>query len=168
MTQIPPEADRWDLYMNGVYPGVLKQIAEVHGRTPDLTLYMQPHRKHRIARLRDNPPTEHDPIQMWISTTDDLGHVSYSAEIVGWNDKTKMSEHEKTDVRSVVDTHQSVEKGMIDDPERWGVNLLHVRRMTKLPTPIPVSQFIKITDDKPLAKRTRSGGHSYVRMLDTQ
>ncbi len=159
---------RWDLYMNGVYAEVLKQIAEVHARTPDLLLYMQPHRKRYISRLRDNPPTEHTPIQMWISTTDDLEHVSYSAEIVGWDDKTKMSEGEKAHVRSIVDTHQSIEAGMIDDPERWGVNLLHVRRMTKLTTPFPVSRFIKVTDGKPLKTRTQSGGHSYVWLLGAQ
>ena len=158
------QTNRWAVYMNGVYDGVLDQISQVHAQSPDLILYMQPHRKRYISRLRDNPPTEYAPIQMWISTTDDLGHVTYSAEIVGWDDKTKMSEGEKAHVRSVVGTHQSIEKGMIDDPERWGVNLLHVRRMTKLPTPIPVSRFIKVIDGKPLKTRTQSGGHSYVRL----
>ncbi len=156
--------DRWDLYMNGVYKNVLVQISKAHEQTPNLILYMQPHRKYYISRLKDDPPTENAPIQMWISTTDDLGHVSYSAEIVGWDDKMNMSEHEKAHVRSIVDAHQSIEKGMIDDPERWGVNLLHVRRVTKLSTPIPVSRFIKVIDGTPLKTRTQSGGHSYVRL----
>ena len=158
-------AEYWDLYMNGVYRSVLGEILNVHKAQPDQILYMQPHGPGRIARLRDDPPTEEDPIKMWISTTDDLQHVSYVAEIVGWEDKTKISEERRSQVKSVIDEHQVGEQGMLEDPEKWGVNLLSVRRTVKVDEPFSVSQLVKINDGKPLATtRTRSGGHSYVRM----
>ncbi len=158
-------AEHWDLYMNGVYQSVLGEILNVHKDQPDQLLYMQPHRPGRIAKLRDNPPTEGNPIKMWISTTDDLQHVSYVAEIVGWEDKTEISEDRRSQVKSVIDEHQPGERGMLEEPEKWGVNLLSVRRMVKINEPFSVSQLVKINDGKPLATtRTRSGGHSYVRM----
>ena len=54
---------------------------------------------------------------------------------------------------------------MVDDPGTSSVNLLHVRRMLKVPKPIPVSRLVKIIDGQPLASnRTQGGGHSYVRI----
>ena len=68
-------------------------------------------------------------------------------------------------MKSVIDEHQPGEQGMLEEPEKWGVNLLSVRRMVMINEPFSVSQLVKINDGKPLATtRTRSGGHSYVRM----
>ena len=50
-------AERWDLYMNGVFRSVLEEIRGVHRHLPDQILYMQPHGSGQITRLRDDRPT---------------------------------------------------------------------------------------------------------------
>ncbi len=162
------QADRWDLYMNGVYRSVLEEILAVQRHLPDQILYMQPHGSGQITKLRDNPPTIGKPTKMWVSTGDDLQHISYVTEIVGWEDKTEMSDERHELIESIINLLQPEEGGlydMIDDPGASSVNLLHVRRMLKVPKPIPVSRLFKISDGQLLASnRTRGGGHSYVRM----
>ena len=160
--------DRWDLYMNGVFRSVLDEILKVHRQLPDQILYMQPHGPGQISKLRDDTPTIDKPTKMWISTGDDLQHVSYAVEVVGWEDKTQMSERRHQLIESIINLLQPNEGGlynMVDDPGVSSVNLLHVRRMFKFNQPFPVSRLIKISDGKPLAiNRTRGGGHAYVRM----
>ena len=85
--------NRWDLYMNGVLSvSVWKKSLKSAGTCPDQILYMQPHGPGQITKLRDDPPTIYKPTKMWISTGDDLQHVSYAVEIVEWEDKTQMSD----------------------------------------------------------------------------
>lgn len=166
MTQM--QTDRWDLYMNGVYRSVLEEIHAVHRHLPDQILYMQPQGPGQITKLRDDPPTIDKPTKMRISTGDDLQHVSYVTEIVGWEDKSEMSDERHKLIDSIINLLQPKETGlynMVDDPDESSVNLLHVRRMLKVPNPIPVSRLVKISDGQPLAmNRTRGGGHSYVRI----
>ena len=168
MGQIQTETDRWDLYMNGVYRSVMEEILGVQKHLPHQIFYMQPHGRNPIAKLRDDPPTIDKPTKMWISTGDDLQHVSYVAEIVGWEDKTEMSDERYELIDSIIKLLQPKETGlynMADDPQASSVNLLHVRRMMEVPKPIPVSQLVKISDGAPLSmNRTRGGNHSYVRM----
>ncbi len=168
MTQMQTETDRWDLYMNGVYGSVMEEILGVQKHLPNQIFYMQPHGPRQITKLRDDPPTIDKPTKLWISTGDDLQHVSYVAEIVGWEDKTEMSAKRHQLIDSLIKLLQPKETGlynMVDDPQESSVNLLHVRRMLKVPKPIPVSQLVKISDGQPLAmNRTRGGGHSYVRL----
>ncbi len=158
----------WDLYMNGVYRSVLEEILGVHRHLPNQILYMQPHGRSSISRLRDDPPTIDKPTKMWISTGDDLQHISYTVEIIGWEDKTQMSDDRRKLIESIINLHQPGEGGlynMSDDPGTSSLNLLHVRRMFKFTEPFSVSRLIKISDGRPLAtNRTRGGGHSYVRM----
>ena len=166
MTQM--QTDRWDLYMNGVYRSVLEEIHAVHRHLPDQILYMQPQGPGQITKLRDDPPTIDKPTKMRISTGDDLQHVSYVTEIVGWKDKSEMSDERHKLIESIINLLQPKEGGlynMADNPGESSVNLLHVRRMFKFKEPFPVSRLIKISDGKPLAtNRTRGGGHSYVRI----
>ena len=168
MNQTQTETERWDLYMNGVYRSVMEEIIDVQKHLPYQIFYMQPHGPGQITRLRDDPPTINKPTKMWISTGDDLQHISYVAEIVGWEDKTEMSDERHELIDSLIKLLQPKETGlynMVNDPQESSVNLLHVRRMLKVPKPIPVSQLVKISDGQPLAmNRTRGGGHSYVRM----
>ena len=162
------DAERCDLYMNGVYRSVLEEILGVHKHLPDQILYMQPHGSGQITRLRDDPPPIDKPTKMWISTGDDLQHVSYAVEIVGWEDKLQMSDERRELIESIVNLLQPEEGGLYNmavNPNSPSVNLLHVRRMFKFNEPFPVSRLVKISDGKPLAmNRTRGGGHSYVRV----
>ena len=166
MTQM--QDDRWDLYMNGVYRSVMDEILSVQKHLPNQIFYMQPHGPGQIARLRDDPPTIDKPTKMWISTGDDLQHISYVAEIVGWEDKTEITAERHQLIDSLIKLLQPKETGLYnlaEDPDATSVNLLHVRRMVKVPKPIPVSNLIKISDGQPLSmNRTRGGNHSYVRL----
>ena len=168
MNQTQTETERWDLYMNGVYRSVLEEILAVHKHLPDQILYMQPHGSGQITKLRDDPPTIVKPTKMWISTGDDLQHVSYAVEIVGWEDKTEMSDERHQLIESIINLLQPEEGGlydMVDEPGESSVNLLHVRRMFEFKEPFSVSRLVKISDGKPLStNRTRGGGYSYVRM----
>ena len=154
--------------MNGVYRSVLEEILGVHYHLPDQILYMQPHGPRPIRQLRDDPPTIDKPTKMWISAGDNLQHISYAVEIIGWEDKTQMSNDRRELIESIIKLLQPGEGGlynMADDPGTSSLNLLHVRRMFKFTEPFSVSRLIKISDGKPLAtNRTRGGGHSYVRM----
>ena len=168
MNQTQTETERWDLYMNGVYRSVLEEILAVHKHLPDQILYMQPHGSGQITKLRDDPPTIDKPTKMWISTGGDLQHVSYAVEIVGWEDKTEMSDERHQLIESIINLLQPEEGGlydMVDEPGESSVNLLHVRRMFEFNEPFSVSRLVKISDGQPLStNRTRGGGHSYVRM----
>ena len=154
--------------MNGVYRSVLEELLGVHRHLPNQILYMQPHGPRPIRQLRDDPPTIDKPTKMWISAGDDLQHISYAVEIIGWQDKTQMSNDRRKLIESIIKLPQPGEGGlfnMADDPGASSLNLLHVRRMFKFTEPFSVSRLIKISDGKPLAtNRTRGGGHSYVRM----
>ncbi len=165
------QTDRWDLYMNGVYRSVLEEILAVHRHLPDQILYMQPHGSGRITKLRDDPPTIDNPTKIWISTGDDLEHVSYTVEIVGWEDKTEMSDERRELIEKIIDRLQPNEGGLYNlanTPGESSLNLLHVRRMFKFNQPFSVSRLVKISNDEPLAtNRTRGGGHSYVRINST-
>ena len=80
---------------------------------------------------------------MWISTGDDLQHISYVVEIVGWEDKTEMSAERHQLIESIINLLQPEEGGLTTSATLdASVNLLHVRRMVKVP--IPVSQLVKI------------------------
>ena len=164
MTQTQAKADHWDLLMDGVYLDVLKEIFEVHQHDPERVLYMQPHRKSRITKLRDDPPTPENPVKMWITTGDDRNRVTYSTEIIGWDDKTKLDDHRKEQISSVIAGNQPGEQRMLEVPEKWGVNLLHVRRMKRLADPFHVSRLIVISTNKPIPSERYSPRHFYVRL----
>lgn len=155
--------------MNGVFRSVMEEIERVQRVLPDQILYMQPHGSNPVRKLRDDPPTVERPVAMWISAGDDLQHVAYRCEIVGWEDKTAMSEERRGLVEQIIDTLQPCEGGLYDMAEGPGassVNLLHVRRLCRIAEPFPVDELVKIGDGLPLSmNRTRGGGHAYVRRM---
>src|SRR3954453_23746534 len=75
------------LSLNGVYQSVLHEILAVQAVLPEQIMFLQPYKSTAIARLRDDPPSVHDPMQLLLSLTNDLPTVRYAAEIVGWDDK---------------------------------------------------------------------------------
>src|SRR3954468_5774979 len=88
------------LYVNGVYASVLEEIVRVQSAVPDQPLFLQPYSESQIKLLADKPPTADDPVRLFLSTTDDLAHVSYAAEIIDWHDKRGLP----APVRSVFNT----------------------------------------------------------------
>ena len=158
----------WALYMHGIYRKPLEDILKEQSRNPELTLYLQPYGGGAIARLRDNIPSPEAPVTLYASTTDDLRNVSYTADIVGWEDKTTMSQARREELSKIIKEFQPTE-GTGDDriynasENSPSMNLLHVRGMVKLDEPFSLEELIKISDGKPLVGRGQAGGFSYVR-----
>lgn len=158
------------LFLNGVYSAILDDIWNVQRKEPERTLFIQPYSPSPIKALEDAPPTPDDPVWLYLSTTDALDTVSYSAEIVSWEDKTLMTRERISEVRAIIKEYQPSENGLYlripasqKDDERVPVNLLHVRFLMKLREPFSVTELIKESDRKPLSSnRQTSGGWSYV------
>ena len=157
----------WALFMNGIYEAVLEDISSEQSKDPELTLFLQPYSGSAIARLRDNVPSPASPVTLYASTTDNLDTVRYTSDIVGWEDKTAMTEARQQEVAEIIEQYQTEEGGLYFDAAASGaisLNLLSVQKMVKLKEPFSVSELIKISDGKPLStNRSHSGGYSYVR-----
>ena len=159
-----------NLFINGIYRNVLEEILKTQSGTPDQTLFLQPYSPSSIKMLMNDPPTIDKPVRLYASTTDDLPMVSYAADIIGWEDKTKMDDARREDVDSIIKTFQP---GEVEDEEglwvhspttdRPYLNLLSIRRLVKLANPFSVANLVKVSDEKPLStNRSRAGGWSYV------
>lgn len=160
------------LFINGVYESVLQEILAIQSELPEQILFLQPYKNATMRALRDDPPSVEDPMRLYVSLTDDLPTVRYSAEIVGWNDKRQLSISQRAVLNRIIAALQPGETGLYDaatgqDPE--SINLLFIRRLEPLNTPFPVGDLIKISDDEPLSdNRTRAGGWSYVKPVVPQ
>jgi len=150
------------LFMNGNYESNLQGIADVHAEHPEQILFIQPHGSRYIADLRDNPPTEADPVTMYISISTDMNQVHFTAKVVGWDDKTKLSPQKRERIDEVIKTKQAPEPGVFEG----GVNLLHIRRLVRVKPSFDVAKLVKTSNDEPLKHKTRSGGFSYVYPLE--
>jgi hypothetical protein len=158
------------LFINGVFESVLEEILKVQRYLPEHIMFLQPYRTDPITHLRDDPPTVEDPMRLFLSVTDNLPIVSYSAEIVDWEDKTKLTESKRNAINRLLWTLQPNEGGLYNESRVEGkesLNLLYVRRLTKLNNPFSVSELIKTSNGQPLStERTMSGGFSYVQYRD--
>lgn len=157
------------LFLNGVYSSILDDIWNVQRAEPERTLFIQPYRAYAIKRIRVDPPTAADPVCLYLSTTDDLATVSYTAKIVGWEDKRLMSRERIAEVCAIIKECQPHENedGLYFRLEdgRVPVNLLHIQSLAKLSADakFSVAELIKMSDRKPLStNRQTSGNWSYV------
>jgi hypothetical protein len=74
-------------FLNGVYDNVLREILGSQNANPGEVFFLQPYKSKNMTAFADSPPTPEDSVRVYISTTDDLNHVRYVAEIVDWEDK---------------------------------------------------------------------------------
>lgn len=154
------------LFINGVYRSVLEEILQVQGELPDHIMYLQPYSGGAITHLRDDPPSPEDPMLLVLSVTDDLATIHYAAELVGWDDKTRISASKRNVLNRVIGALQPGEKELYDaslaDDGR-SVNLLYIRRLRRLSTPFSVTRLIKTIDSTPVSdRRTTAGGWTYI------
>ena len=149
------------LYINGIFESVLTEIVTAQKNNGNLICYLQPYSSYKINWKNSILPTEQNPITCYISTTDSLPIVTYKAKIVGWENKTEIIETR----REVLDNHiMKFQKGETEIYDK-GVNLISIIELQKVQIPLPVQNFTKIDDNKPLKTRTRAGGWSYVNNL---
>ena len=151
------------LYVNGVFEKVLVEIIAAQSRQRDLVCMLQPYSGEKIKLLAESPPSPGQPVVLYISVTTSLDQVSYRANIVGWSDKRSLDSTERVNLNARIRQHQPSEKEVyLAVNGRECVNLLFVRELERLPSPVSVSCFTKLSDRAPLRPRTRAGGWSYV------
>lgn len=154
------------LFINGVYEVVLQEILQIQSILPEQILFLQPYANKPMVLLQENPPSVDLPMRLFLSLTNDLSHVHYEGEVVGWEDKRLLSEHKRAVLTRIIQALQPIEVGLYDASPTGekSVNLLYVRRIRKLDTPLSVEQLTKIRGDEPLSPgRTTSGGWAYVK-----
>ncbi len=150
-------------YANGVYMTVLEEIISAQRNNPDKIFYLQPYSSKFITELRDFTTNEGYSWQFYASTSSDMTHIYYVADIVGWAHKQNI----EPDELALLNIHiKEFQKGENDIYIKTGVNLISIRNLRVLSNPIPVSKCIKIEDGSPLKSRTQPGGWSYVYPLD--
>ena len=161
----------YSLFINGVYRQVLDDIRTAQEAEPDLILYLQPYAGQQIVRLAKDPPSLESPVTLYLSTTSELAKVTYTCDVVGWSDKSVLSQQEFAAISEVIKKYQPTERGGIymhghpGGPE--AMNLLHVQGMVRLALPFSVQKLTKLSDSTAYSpRRTTAGGWSYVENLE--
>ena len=151
------------LYINGVFENTLQEIRAAQQAAPGLICLLQPYSSARIKLLAHEQPSPEHPTALYISTTTGLTQVAYRASIVGWKDKRLLSTTERETLNQRIAIHQPSENEVyLQVKGKPCVNLIFISRLEHLSTPVPVTCFVKVGDDKPLKARTRAGGFAYV------
>ncbi|MBM3300218.1 MAG: hypothetical protein FJY85_09710 [Deltaproteobacteria bacterium] len=154
------------LFLNGVYQRVLEKAVKVHSHFPEQILFLQPYSSQAMVVLQMSPSTVEDPMRLFISITTDLPTVRYTAEIVGWDDKRSLLAEKRSLIERLIKAFQPNEAGLHDMSSSEGgvsLNLLHVRRMLRLPNPFGVELLVKTNGRRLSQNRSTSGGWAYVR-----
>ncbi len=157
------------LYLNGMYDETLQGIICMQKFIPDYIGLLQPYKGVAIKDLKENPPLPETPMWLYMSLGNDLGHVHYIGEIVGWMDKPSISGTLKEFLDTIARA-QGEPYGLYEEAKEGteAKNLIFVRNVRRVKSPIPVSKFIKLSDGTPLKKRESSGGWSYVEPLSEE
>ncbi|HMP80826.1 MAG TPA: HNH endonuclease [Pirellulaceae bacterium] len=153
------------LFINGIFDVVLREIVDAQ-MTGAGDLFLQPFKKQPIKILRDSPPDESNPVRLYVSTTDDLSHISYVAEIVAWDNKKDINQTRRKQIASKMRKFQSEGELKLflgtGKKGQGAINLITVRNLRRLGQPQPVSVLIKVSNSECLKPRTQPGGWSPV------
>jgi hypothetical protein len=154
------------LFINGVYETVFAEIINAQKQDPEMVCYLQPYSSKLIKDLKNSPPNPENPLPLYLSTTNQLNHICYMADIVGWEDKRDLSEERLDLLNGHIREFQPGEGEIYFQMNGKNcVNLISIRNLKKMTNQLSVENLIKVSDGKPLKNRTRSGGWSYVYML---
>ena len=94
------------VFLNGVFEAVLEEIIEVQGYTFDKIFYLQPYSTQRIKYLAENLPSKENPTPLYISTTQNLGKICYTADVVGWENKQALSDEQFNQLDAYIQKYQ--------------------------------------------------------------
>ena len=156
-------------FENGVFESVLEEIIASQKIDPTRTFYLQPHAEKIIRGLKDFTPGEDCKCIFYASTTKDLAHARYSAELIGWENKQELSSQRMAKLEEHISQFQPKEEGIyLESSGKKCVNLISIKNLRKLSQPIPVNRFYKISDGTALKPRTQAGGWSYVYPLPSE
>jgi 5-methylcytosine-specific restriction protein A len=144
------------LYINGIFNSVLVEILEAQKNRAGGISYLQPHSGQIARSLKERAPSPENPIRLYISTSANLSLLSYTAEIIGWEDKRELSAKRKKEVTAYLRKWQEGERSF------EGVNLITIQDLTKLKSRISTGALTKTSNDLPLKERKQAGGWSEV------
>lgn len=152
------------LFINGVYESVLEEILQTQSVLPEQIMFLQPYSSRAMKTLREDPPTIESPMHLFVSITTDLAKIHYQAEVVGWENKSKMTDPKKQVINRLIATLQPGEVKLYNASGTGeSVNLLYIRRLKKESNPFSVEQLRKLSDGETLSTgKTQAGGWSYV------
>ena len=152
------------LFLNGVYRSVLDEILFAQKTSPASAYYLQPYSSEKIKLLSEFEVTKDNPMSLYISTTDSLGMISYSADIIGWEDKREIRSNRLQVLNKHIQKWQPGEEEiyMTAPGGRECVNLISIVNLRQFTDPISVGNLIKTGDKSPLKARTQAGRWSYV------
>ena len=152
------------LFINGVFEDTLDEIIKSQDGNPDETFYLQPYSQVSIKQLKDNPPRPDNPLPLYISTTSQLNQICYLAEIIGWEDKNRLSDKRQEFLNKHMKRFQPNEGRIYLESSKGKkcANLVSIRNLKRLTNQLSTLNLIKLSDGESLKPRTRSGNWSYV------
>ena len=124
-----------------------------------------PWKKNVIKFLKNRQPTPDDPVRLYVSTTENLSQICYTAEVIRWEDKRELSNQRREEVAAVLIQDQPDEADYFmefDKNANKAVNLVTIRSLRHLDSLHATSLLQKASDDLRLKKRSRAGGWSEV------
>ncbi len=148
------------LFINGVFDTVLTEILNAQNDLHAEESFLQPHSGRVIRPLKRHLPAPSSPVRLYVSTSENLNNICYTAEIINWEEKPKISELRRQAVRQHLKKYQPKEGEDLD--KKTQANLITIRNLQKLETQLSTGLLIKTTDKQPLKPRTRAGGCSEV------
>jgi 5-methylcytosine-specific restriction protein A len=144
------------LFINGVFESVLTGILHAQNVLHAEESFLQPHSGSVIQTLGKHLPTPSSPIRLYVSTSKNLNNICFTAEIIKWEEKSKISELRRQAVRQHLKKFQPIEEEGIDDKTQ--TNLITIRNLQKLETQLSTGLLIKTSDKQPLKARKPPGG----------
>jgi 5-methylcytosine-specific restriction enzyme A len=154
------------LFMNGIFEDVLVEILEGQKIHPEKVFYLQPYSESPIKQLKEHPPSLEFPVPLYISTTRQLNHICYYAEIIGWENKTDLSQDRLNILNSHIQEFQPKEREIyLEVKGKKCVNLIAIINLKITLNQLATVNLIKEGNGEPLKQRTRAGGYSYVYAL---
>jgi len=115
--------------------------------------------------IAERSPSPSSPIALYVSTDKNLSRISYTTEIVKWEDKREISESRRQIVLGYLEEYQPKECELFRGTELGegkAVNLITIRNLQRLAISPPTSLLTKTIDDTTLKERTLPGGWSEV------
>ncbi|MDE0080032.1 MAG: hypothetical protein OXO50_21115 [Caldilineaceae bacterium] len=152
------------IFYRGMYKRQLELMLNAQEQNKCIRLFMQPYSKSPIRELKDDPPSPMNPAILYLSTNEDFAMVSWRAEIVGWQDKQKLSKEEQEQIDAEARHYDSGLYG-IDDGM---VNLLQLRNVVNLDARFPVTELTKIKDGERVSENAFRSGWVYVRERNSE
>lgn len=142
------KAQQKALYLNGVFEVILSDILESLSSGETSAGYLQPYKTSVIKLLKDEIPSLENPISLYISTTTKLSDISYTAEIIGWEDKRTLTDDRKHEIEESIRKFQPHESGLylINEKGEEYVNLIKIKSLRKLKHSFPVTHLTKVSD----------------------